>query len=165
MSLNRNKRAVVVDMTRGRRARGRCWASWSRQRRHPDHEHPWRGAHASSASSTSRCAQYRARHHLHRRHGLRPGRPLRRSAGHRLPGPGLRRAALAERRARTGDEVRLTIPLIDVMTSELVCSGAMAALIARGRNGRGAAHRGLAARCPHPRDVQPDRRLPERGAS
>ena len=36
-----------------------------------------------------------------------------------------------------GREVRLTIPLIDVMTSELVCSGALAALIARGRNGEG----------------------------
>jgi len=34
-------------------------------------------------------------------------------------------------------EVRLTIPLIDVMTSELVCTGALAALIARGRTGEG----------------------------
>jgi crotonobetainyl-CoA:carnitine CoA-transferase CaiB-like acyl-CoA transferase len=37
----------------------------------------------------------------------------------------------------SGPEVRLTIPLIDVMTSELVCSGALAALIARGRTGEG----------------------------
>ena len=36
-----------------------------------------------------------------------------------------------------GAPVRLTVPLIDVMTSELVCSGALAALIARGRNGEG----------------------------
>ena len=36
-----------------------------------------------------------------------------------------------------GPEVRLTIPLIDVMTSELVCSGALAALLARGRTGEG----------------------------
>lgn len=36
-----------------------------------------------------------------------------------------------------GEPVRLTVPLIDVMTSELVCSGALAALIARGRNGEG----------------------------
>jgi len=34
-------------------------------------------------------------------------------------------------------EVRLTIPLIDVMTSELVCTGALAALVARGRTGQG----------------------------
>ncbi len=37
----------------------------------------------------------------------------------------------------SGPEVRLTVPLIDVMTSELVCSGALAALIARGRTGEG----------------------------
>lgn len=37
----------------------------------------------------------------------------------------------------SGPEVRLTIPLIDVMTSELVCSGALAALIARGKDGKG----------------------------
>lgn len=36
-----------------------------------------------------------------------------------------------------GEPVRLTVPLIDVMTSELVCSGALAALIARGRSGEG----------------------------
>ena len=36
-----------------------------------------------------------------------------------------------------GAPVRLTVPLIDVMTSELVCSGALAALISRGRNGEG----------------------------
>jgi crotonobetainyl-CoA:carnitine CoA-transferase CaiB-like acyl-CoA transferase len=34
-------------------------------------------------------------------------------------------------------EVRLTIPLIDVMTSELVCTGVLAALIARGQTGEG----------------------------
>ena len=36
-----------------------------------------------------------------------------------------------------GPEVRLTIPLIDVMTSELVCTGALAAVISRGRTGEG----------------------------
>ena len=35
------------------------------------------------------------------------------------------------------EAVRLTVPLIDVMTSELVCSAALAALIARGRTGEG----------------------------
>jgi crotonobetainyl-CoA:carnitine CoA-transferase CaiB-like acyl-CoA transferase len=37
-----------------------------------------------------------------------------------------------------GDEpVRVTVPLIDVMTSELVCTSALAALIARGKSGEG----------------------------
>jgi crotonobetainyl-CoA:carnitine CoA-transferase CaiB-like acyl-CoA transferase len=36
-----------------------------------------------------------------------------------------------------GEPVRLTVPLIDVMTSELVCSGALAAIIARGKTGQG----------------------------
>jgi crotonobetainyl-CoA:carnitine CoA-transferase CaiB-like acyl-CoA transferase len=36
-----------------------------------------------------------------------------------------------------GPPVRLTVPLIDVMTSELVCSAALAAIIARGRTGEG----------------------------
>ncbi len=36
-----------------------------------------------------------------------------------------------------GAPVRLTVPLIDVMTSELVCSAALAAIIARGKTGKG----------------------------
>ncbi|MBW2274269.1 MAG: CoA transferase [Deltaproteobacteria bacterium] len=44
---------------------------------------------------------------------------------------------LAQNGEPDGEAVRLTVPLIDVMTSELVCSGALAALIARGRNGQG----------------------------
>jgi crotonobetainyl-CoA:carnitine CoA-transferase CaiB-like acyl-CoA transferase len=36
-----------------------------------------------------------------------------------------------------GPPVRLTVPLIDVMTSELVCTAALAAIIARNKTGRG----------------------------
>ena len=36
-----------------------------------------------------------------------------------------------------GPPVRLTVPLIDVMTSELVCSAALAAIIARSKTGEG----------------------------
>ncbi len=36
-----------------------------------------------------------------------------------------------------GQPVRLTVPLIDVMTSELVCSAALAAIIARSKTGAG----------------------------
>ena len=36
-----------------------------------------------------------------------------------------------------GEPVRLTVPLIDVMTSELVCSAALAAIIARSQTGQG----------------------------
>ena len=36
-----------------------------------------------------------------------------------------------------GPPVRVTVPLIDVMTSELVCTGALSALLARGRTGEG----------------------------
>ena len=39
---------------------------------------------------------------------------------------------------RAGDEpVRVTVPMIDVMTSELACSSALAAIISRGRTGQG----------------------------
>jgi len=44
---------------------------------------------------------------------------------------------LAQNGEPDGEAVRLTVPLIDVMTSELVCSAALAALIARGRTGEG----------------------------
>jgi crotonobetainyl-CoA:carnitine CoA-transferase CaiB-like acyl-CoA transferase len=44
---------------------------------------------------------------------------------------------LAQNGEPEGQAVRLTVPLIDVMTSELVCSAALAAIIARGRTGEG----------------------------
>ncbi|MCH7599140.1 MAG: CoA transferase [Myxococcales bacterium] len=44
---------------------------------------------------------------------------------------------LAQNGEPDGAPVRLTVPLIDVMTSELVCSAALAAIIARGKTGEG----------------------------
>lgn len=44
---------------------------------------------------------------------------------------------LAQNGEPDGEPVRLTVPLIDVMTSELVCSAALAAIIARGKTGQG----------------------------
>lgn len=47
-------------------------------------------------------------------------------------------AGLLAMNGHPGDEpVRVTVPLIDVMTSELVCTSALAALIARGQSGEG----------------------------
>jgi len=44
---------------------------------------------------------------------------------------------LAQNGEPEGEPVRLTVPLIDVMTSELVCSAALAAIIARSKTGQG----------------------------
>jgi crotonobetainyl-CoA:carnitine CoA-transferase CaiB-like acyl-CoA transferase len=44
---------------------------------------------------------------------------------------------LAQNGEPDGAPVRLTVPLIDVMTSELVCSAALAAIIARSKTGKG----------------------------
>lgn len=44
---------------------------------------------------------------------------------------------LAQNGDPDGEPVRLTVPLIDVMASELVCSAALAAIIARGKTGKG----------------------------
>jgi crotonobetainyl-CoA:carnitine CoA-transferase CaiB-like acyl-CoA transferase len=47
-------------------------------------------------------------------------------------------AGLLAMNGRPGDDpVRVTVPVIDVMTSELVCTSALAAIIARGRTGEG----------------------------
>jgi crotonobetainyl-CoA:carnitine CoA-transferase CaiB-like acyl-CoA transferase len=47
-------------------------------------------------------------------------------------------AGLLAMNGHPGDEpVRVTVPLIDVMTSELVCTSALAAIIARGKSGEG----------------------------
>ncbi|MFQ5417676.1 MAG: CaiB/BaiF CoA transferase family protein [Myxococcota bacterium] len=47
-------------------------------------------------------------------------------------------AGLLAMNGNPGDEpVRVTVPMIDVMTSELVCSSALAAVIARGKSGEG----------------------------
>jgi crotonobetainyl-CoA:carnitine CoA-transferase CaiB-like acyl-CoA transferase len=44
---------------------------------------------------------------------------------------------LAQNGEPDGEPVRLTVPLIDVMTSELVCTAALAAMIARSKTGEG----------------------------
>jgi len=44
---------------------------------------------------------------------------------------------LAQNGDPDGEPVRLTVPLIDVMTSELVCTAALAAMIARSKTGEG----------------------------
>jgi crotonobetainyl-CoA:carnitine CoA-transferase CaiB-like acyl-CoA transferase len=47
-------------------------------------------------------------------------------------------AGLLAMNGRPGEEpVRVTVPVIDVMTSELVCTSALAAIIARGKTGQG----------------------------
>jgi crotonobetainyl-CoA:carnitine CoA-transferase CaiB-like acyl-CoA transferase len=134
MSLNRNKRGVVVDMTRGEAARevlGRLIASsdvlitnirgaalsklgleYEQVRGFRD-DIVWIGVTAFGAD------------------GPYAGRP-----GIDFLAQGYA-GLLSQNGEPDGAEVRLTIPLIDVMTSELVCSGALAALIARGRSGLG----------------------------
>lgn len=44
---------------------------------------------------------------------------------------------LAQNGEPDGEPVRLTVPLIDVMTSELVCTAALAAMVARSKTGEG----------------------------
>lgn len=47
-------------------------------------------------------------------------------------------AGLLAMNGKPGDDpVRVTVPVIDVMTSELVCTSALAAVIARGKSGKG----------------------------
>jgi len=134
MSLNRNKRAVVIDMTRGEAARdvlGRLVASADvlitnirgaaleklgleyQQMKVFKDDLIWIGVTAFGAD------------------GPYAGRP-----GIDFLAQGYA-GLLSQNGEPDGEEVRLTIPMIDVMTSELVCSGALAALIARGRSGQG----------------------------
>jgi len=134
MSLNRNKRAVVIDLTQGEAAHvvlGRLVASadvlitnirgaalsklgleYERMRAFRD-DLIWIGVTAFGPD------------------GPYAGRP-----GIDFLAQGYA-GLLSQNGDPGGPEVRLTIPLIDVMTSELVCSGALAALIARGRSGQG----------------------------
>ncbi|MBW2230140.1 MAG: CoA transferase [Deltaproteobacteria bacterium] len=134
MSLNRNKRAVVIDMARGDSARevlGRLVASADilitnirgaalrklgleyEQMKAFRHDLIWISVTAFGAD------------------GPYAGRP-----GIDFLAQGYA-GLLSQNGEPDGSEVRLTIPLIDVMTSELVCSGALAALIARGRTREG----------------------------
>jgi crotonobetainyl-CoA:carnitine CoA-transferase CaiB-like acyl-CoA transferase len=134
MSLNRNKRAVVVDMRKGAPAQavlGRLVASadilitnirgaalaklgleYEQMRKYRD-DLIWVGVTAFGPD------------------GPYAGRP-----GIDFLAQGYA-GLLSQNGEPEGSEVRLTVPLIDVMTSELVCSGALAALIARGRTGEG----------------------------
>jgi crotonobetainyl-CoA:carnitine CoA-transferase CaiB-like acyl-CoA transferase len=134
MSLNRNKRAVVIDMARGDSARevlGRLVASADilitnirgaalrklgleyEQMKAFRQDLIWISVTAFGAD------------------GPYAGRP-----GIDFLAQGYA-GLLSQNGEPDGSEVRLTIPLIDVMTSELVCSGALAALIARGRTREG----------------------------
>jgi crotonobetainyl-CoA:carnitine CoA-transferase CaiB-like acyl-CoA transferase len=134
MSLNRNKRAVVIDMRKGDAAKeilGKLVASadilitnirgaaltklgleYEQMRAHRD-DLIWVGVTAFGPD------------------GPYAGRP-----GIDFLAQGYA-GLLSQNGEPEGAEVRLTVPLIDVMTSELVCSGALAALIARGRTGQG----------------------------
>ena len=134
MSLNRNKRAVVIDMTKGDAARGvlgRLIASADVLITNI------RGA--ALARLGLEYEQVRAVNDRIIFVGVTAFGPDGPYAGR----PGIDFLAqgyaglLSQNGEPDGKEVRLTIPLIDVMTSELVCSGTLAALIARGRTGEG----------------------------
>lgn len=134
MSLNRNKRAVVIDMTKGEEARAvleRLVASADvviTNIRGAALEKLGLGYEAMRAWRSDLIWI-----------GVTAFGPDGPYAGR--PGIDFLAQGYAGLLSQNGDpggsEVRLTIPLIDVMTSELVCSGALAALIARGRTGEG----------------------------
>jgi len=134
MSLNRNKRAVVLDMTRGEAARevlGRLVASAdvvitnirpaALEKLGLEYETlkafredlVWVGVTAFGPD------------------GPYAGRP-----GIDFLAQGYA-GLLSQNGDPDGPQVRLTIPLIDVMTSELVCTGVLAALLSRARTGEG----------------------------
>lgn len=134
MSLNRNKRAVVVDMTKGEAARdvlARLIASADILITNI------RGA--ALAKLGLEYEQVRAFNEKLIFVSVTAFGPDGPYAGR--PGIDFLAQGYAGLLSQNGDpdgkEVRLTIPLIDVMTSELVCNGALAALIARGRTGEG----------------------------
>ncbi len=134
MSLNRNKRAVVVDMTRGAEAReilGRLVASADIVI-----------TNIRPAALAKLGLEYEALKAFREDLvwvGVTAFGPDGPYAGR--PGIDFLAQGYAGLLSQNGDpdgpEVRLTIPLIDVMTSELVCTGVLAALIARGRTGQG----------------------------
>ena len=134
MSLNRNKRAVVIDMRRGEPAQavlGRLVASADILITNI------RGAALGKLGLE--YEQMRS----HRSDLIYIGVSAFGPDGPYAGRPGIDFLAqgyaglLSQNGEPDGAEVRLTVPLIDVMTSELVCSGALAALIARGRSGQG----------------------------
>ena len=134
MSLNRNKRDIVIDMDRGEKARqvlGKLVATadilitnmrgaaleklglgYDEMRKHRK-DLIWIGVTAFGYD------------------GPYAGRP-----GIDFLAQGYA-GLLAQNGEPDGAPVRLTVPLIDVMTSELVCTAALAAIIARGKTGEG----------------------------
>jgi crotonobetainyl-CoA:carnitine CoA-transferase CaiB-like acyl-CoA transferase len=134
MSLNRNKRAVVIDLTKGEEARallGKLIASadilitnirgGALQKLGLEYEQVRKDREDLIFVSVTAFGA----------DGPYAGRP-----GIDFLAQGYA-GLLSQNGDPAGPEVRLTVPLIDVMTSELVCSGALAALIARGRTGQG----------------------------
>ena len=134
MSLNRNKRAVVLDMTRGEPARdvlGRLVASADILI-----------TNIRPAALAKLGLEYEAMKAF-REDLIWVGVTAFGPDGPYAGRPGIDFLAqgyaglLSQNGDPAGPEVRLTIPLIDVMTSELVCTGALAALLARARSGEG----------------------------
>ncbi|MDG2335609.1 MAG: CoA transferase [Myxococcota bacterium] len=134
MSLNRNKRAVVVDMTRGDEARevlGRLVASADIVI-----------TNIRPAALAKLGLEYESLKAF-REDLIWVGVTAFGPDGPYAGRPGIDFLAqgyaglLSQNGDPEGPEVRLTVPLIDVMTSELVCTGALAALVARGTTGEG----------------------------
>jgi crotonobetainyl-CoA:carnitine CoA-transferase CaiB-like acyl-CoA transferase len=134
MSLNRNKRGVVIDLTQGEPARavlGRLVATTDILI-----------TNIRGAALEKLGLEYEAMR-THRPDLIWIGVTAFGADGPYAGRPGIDFLAqgyaglLSQNGDPGGPEVRLTIPLIDVMTSELVCSGALAAVIARGRTGEG----------------------------
>ena len=134
MSLNRNKRAVVIDLTQGEEAR----AVLKRLVATADIVI----TNIRSAALTKLGLDYEAMRAWREDliwisvTAFGPDGPYAGRPGIDFLAQGYA-GLLSQNGDPDGPEVRLTIPLIDVMTSELVCSGAMAALIARGQTGEG----------------------------
>ncbi len=134
MSLNRNKRDIVIDMTRGESAQevlGRLVATSDILITNI------RGA-ALDKLGLGYDAMRKHREDLiwisvtaFGHEGPYAGRP-----GIDFLAQGYA-GLLSQNGQPDGEPVRLTVPLIDVMTSELVCSAALAAIIARGKTGQG----------------------------
>ena len=134
MSLNRNKRAVVIDMTRGRPAQevlGRLVATADiliTNIRGAALEKLGLGYEAMKAHRPDLIWI-----------GVTAFGPDGPYAGR--PGIDFLAQGYAGLLSQNGDDgspiTRLTVPLIDVMTSELVCTAALAAMIAREKTGQG----------------------------
>jgi len=134
MSLNRNKRAVVIDMTQGEEAAavlGRLVASSDVLITNI------RGAALTKLGlEYEQVRRYKPDLIWISVTAFGPDGPYAGRPGIDFLAQGYA-GLLSQNGEPDGPEVRLTVPLIDVMTSELVCSAALAAMIARGRTGEG----------------------------